>query len=168
MTIAMDPPGILAAGNVRLWWVTSLAAAAQPTAADLAAGVELSLAAYDFRPVTEQPRSQYALWLGGAVEQLQPPRYTINDIEYDYQPQLLTDPGYPYGQLVPDTEGWLVERRGLAGNVGLASGQVVDMYPVTLGHRHRVPVDPSADGEMLRVRQPVAVRGQALLDVTLT
>lgn len=167
MTIAMDPPGILAAGNVRLWWVTGLANPTQPTAAAIAAATDISLGVYNFAPSAAQPRTTDELHCGGTVEYLDSPRYTISDIEYDYQPQALANPNYPYGQLAPGAEGWLVERRGLGVGIAPIAGQIVDVYPVTLGVRARVPVDPSADGEMLRVRQPVAVRGQVLLDVIL-
>lgn len=167
MSTPMDGPGLSAAGSVRLWWVTALANLTRPSAAELLSGTELSLALYDFTPTQEQPRETYQLWLGGTVDHFQPPRHTISDVEYDYDPQLLTDPAYPYGLLTPGAAGWLVERRGLPLSTAPAAGQLVDVYPATLGARARIPVDPSVDGEMLRCRQPVAIRGAVLQEVQL-
>ena len=164
MTVQLDPQGVQAAGNVRLWWAPALTDPARPTTAELAAGLDLTLIVYDFRPDAVQPRTTAALWLGGHAEYLQPARHSITDLEYDYDPQQTGSTGYGYARLTPGVDGWLVERRGLPAAHPALAGQTVDVYPVTLGARMRAP----ADEGLLRVRQPVAVRDQPHLDVTLT
>ena len=168
MSPAMDPVGVTAAGNVRLWWVPTLSNPAVPTATEINAGTELSLALYDFIPAMSQARGSYQLLCSTQVQEgLLQAQYTISDIEYDYDPQLIASAGYPYAALTVGALGYIVERRGLPVATALVATQVVDVYPAQLGRRVRIPVDPSTDGEKLRVRQPVAVRAEVILDVVV-
>lgn len=171
MSIApLDPPGIDAAGMSKLAFVPAIADPSAPTAAEIKAGTDLSCALYNFVPSTEQntvTRTKYCY--KQAAESLGRATTTIEAIEYDYNPQNLEDPDYAYyTALEPGTSGYIVDRRGLdARTDDWAAEQLVDVYPVTLGARGRVAVDANAEGEKLRTRQSIAVRGEPLLDVAI-
>lgn len=165
-----DPPGIDAAGNSKLVFVKALENPKAPTVAELKAGTDLSCALYGFTTSTEQStttRTKYCY--KQAAESLGRAKTTIEAFEYDYNPQNISDASYGYyAALAPGATGWIVDRRGLdAKTVDWAADQIVDIYPVTLGARGRIAVNPEAEGEKLRTRQSVAVSGEPMLDVTV-
>lgn len=169
-TAPLDPPGVDAAGNSKLVFVKALADVSAPKVAEIKAGVDISCALYGFSPTFDQSTvSRMKYCSRQASESLGRVTVTIDDIEYDYNPQNASDSGYAYyASLVPGTTGWIIDRRGLdAKTVDWAADQLVDIYPVTLGARGRVAVDPSAEGEKLRTTQKVAVTGDVRYDVAV-
>lgn len=169
MTIAMDPPGILAAGNVRLWWVASLTNPTSPAVAELAAGCDLTFELYELRPALDEDQFDDSP-ICGASTCTDTGRTTLSlgTVEYDYNPQNPTDPQFPaYSMLLPGGTGWLVERRGLPAATAAATGQWVDVYPARTGARGRVPID-GEDGAALRVSQRLHPHGAPLYDRQLS
>lgn len=169
-TFPLDPPGIDAAGNSKIVFVQALADPSAPTVAELAAGTDLSCALYRFVPTGDQTtvsRAKYCY--KQAVETFGRETWAIEAIEYDYDPQNLTAPEYAYyAALQPGISGYIVDRRGLdARTEDWAAAQIVDVYPVRLGIRDRLPIDPTAEGETLRTRQRIAVVGDVLQDVSV-
>lgn len=167
----LDPPGIDAAGMSKVVFVPALADATKPTVAEIKAGTDLSCAIYGFSPSTDQGTTTRAKYCyKQAVESLGRAKTTIEAIEYDYNPQNLDDPDYAYyAALEPGTHGFIIDRRGLdAKTAAWEADQIVDVYPVTLGARGRVAISPEAEGEKLRTRQSIAVRGEVMLDVKIT
>ena len=69
--------------------------------------------------------------------------------------------------MAPGTQGYLVDRRGLLPSVAPAGAQIVDVYPIVLGARQRVKIDPTAGGESLRVTQKVFLLSDQAFDVAL-
>lgn len=171
MSIApLDPPGIDAAGNVKVWFVPAIADPTKPTVAEIEAGADLSCALYAFVPTLEQPtspRSKYCY--RQPAQALGRPDYGIEAIEYDYDPQAPDNADYAYyADLEPGTRGFIVERRGLDSKQDLAADDLVDIYPAELGSRGRVAVDAtSTDTQKLRSRQIVAVVGDVLQDIAV-
>lgn len=167
----LDPPGIDAAGMSKVVFVPALADASAPTVAEIKAGTDLSCAIYAFNASTEQGTVRLAKYCyKQAVEALGRATTSIEAIEYDYHPQKLDDPDYAYyTALEPGTHGFIIDRRGLdAKTAAWEADQLVDVYPVTLGARSRVAINPEAEGEKLRTRQSIAVRGETLLDVKIS
>ena len=169
MSTPMDPPGILAAGSVRLWWVPSITNAAHPTVAELNAGCDLTFELYELRPALEEEQFDDTPICGTST-------YTdtgrtsmgLGVIEYDHNPQNPTDHQFPaYSMLLPGATGWLVERRGLPAATDAATGQWVDVYPARAGSRSRVPID-GEDGATLRVSQRLHPHGAPLYDRQLS
>ncbi len=171
MSIApLDPPGIDAAGMSRIVFVQALSDPTAPTTTEIKAGTDLSCALYGFSPTVDQgtvTRTKYCY--KQSAESLGRANVTIEAIEYDYNPQDPEDEDYAYySALEPGTHGYIVDRRGLdARTADWEAEQIVDIYPATLGARGRVAIDPTAEGEKLRTRQAIAVRGEALMDVTI-
>lgn len=172
MSIApLDPPGIDAAGNAKIWFVPAIADTSKPTVAEIEAGVDLSCALYTFVPTLEQPtnpRSKYCY--KQPAQSLGRPNYGIEAIEYDYAPQDPDNADYAYyAELETNLHGFVVERRGLDARVEeIEADELVDIYPVQLGARGRVAIDPtSTDNQKLRTRQIVAVTGDVKLDVVV-
>lgn len=166
----LDPPGIDAAGRGGVWFVPAIADINAPTVAEITAGVNLSCALYGFNPGGEQ--SSVNRWKYCYTETVQTPgrtSRTISEIQYDYDPQKPAEAtgGYAYyASLVPGTHGFIVDRRGLTRDVAIAAGQIVDVYPVTLGDRFRVEITEE-EGAKLRTRQTPYVVGEAALDVAV-
>ena len=156
MSVApLDPPGIDAAGNSRIVFVKALANPSAPTVAEIKAGTDISCAIYSFVPTFEQSTVERTKYCSKqARETLGRTKVSIEDLEYDYHPQKPDDTAYGYyTQLTSGTQGWLIDRRGLdAKTEDWAADQLVDVYPVTVGARGRVALDPNAEGEKFRVR----------------
>ena len=114
-TSPFDPPGIDAAGNSKIVFVKAIADLSAPKLAEIKAGTDLSCALYSFEPSTEQStvtRTKYCY--KQATESLGRATTKIEAVEYDYNPQNLTDAAYVYySVLAPGTTGWIIDRRGL-------------------------------------------------------
>ncbi|GAA2183378.1 hypothetical protein GCM10009785_26710 [Brooklawnia cerclae] len=167
--IPVDPPGISARGKGTVLFVPSIANLSAPTVAEISAGLNLSCAIYAFNVTpTQNAVSKAKYCYATEVQRAGTPSYAIDAIVYDYDPQNLDagDYGY-YAELAPGTNGYLIDRRGLTRDVAAAAGQNVDIYPVELGIQGRVAIDPTADGETLRVTQGVFVIGDPAIDTVI-
>lgn len=159
-----DPPGINAAGEGTLLWVPAIEDINAPTAEEINAGINLSCVVYGFSVDATQNRVERVKYCSKTVtEQLGQARWTIDDIEYDYDPQSPDDGDYGhYGELTPGLLGFLVDRRGLEPTEAVESGQFVNVFAAELGVQIPLAIDARNEGEKHRVRQPVAVRGSAI------
>lgn len=175
MSVApLDPAGIDAHGNGSVWFVPTIADPEAPTAAEINAGVNLSCALYGFNPSLSfatggTTRRKYC-----AKRQAQDsgdPQYSIEAIEYDYDPQDPSSVDYAYyAQLEPGTVGFIVDRRGIDAKEepDVASGEYVDIYPVRLRERVRVAIDPNAtEAATLTTQQYIDVIGEVRYDVAV-
>ena len=73
-----------------------------------------------------------------------------------------------YAALEPGTTGWIIDRRGVGSKEDVEVGQIVDVWPVKLGARVRLDIDPTnTDGESLRTQQGLSVIGEVLFDVPI-
>lgn len=173
MTVtAVDLPGIIARGKGTVLFVPAIANIMAPKLTELnaASALNLSCLLYGFAPGVDQASvAKVRYCYETEVEQPGVAKYTIPDITYDYDPQAITsaDPYKHYAAMAPGTLGYLVDRRGFGKDQALAVGQIVDVYPVILGVRKREAIDPTAEGETLRVTQKVFVRADPALDVAL-
>lgn len=169
MSVPHDPQPVTAAGNVRLWWVATLANPSSPTVTELAAGCDLTYELYELRPVLDEEQFDDSPICGSSTSS-GTGRTTLNLglIEYDYNPQNPSDPLFrAYLMLPSGGTGWLVERRGLPAATAATAGQWVDVYPALAGSRSRIPID-GEDGAALRVSQRLHSSGAPLYDRQLS
>lgn len=96
--------------------------------------------------------------------------YSFNDLEYVYEPQDAAGTSVTnkaYNNLTPLTNGFLILRNGIVADTALAAGQVVDVFPITLGPQIRKSPDGSNPAEKLKITQSVIVGQGVLFDQVL-
>lgn len=167
----IDLPGLDARGKGTVLFVPAIAAITAPKVTELTAATALNMSCilYEFEVTLDQSAVEKPKYCSVTMP-TRPgtAKYTISDITYDYDPQAITSGPYKhYATLAPGTQGYLVDRRGLLPSVAPAVAQIVDVYPIVLGARQRVKIDPIAEGESLRVAQKVFLLSDPAFDVTL-
>ena len=165
-----NPPGIDAAGMGAVYFVPALTNPAAPTVTELSAGTALQCDLHGWPTTVDQPTSSKARYCDAQPRQrLGRPQYSAGPIVYDYDPQTLTGGEYThYAALEPGTTGWIIDRRGVGSKEDVEVGQIVDVWPVKLGARVRLDIDPTnTDGESLRTQQGLSVIGEVLFDVPI-
>lgn len=163
-----DAPGIDTAGRVKTWFVPSIEDPTAPTIAEIQAGVEITCALYSLNETLDQPTTTRAKRCYTQPSQaLGRASYSLDPIEYDYDPQAPESADYAYAELEPGQTGFIVDRLGLDKEDALASGQIVKLIHAELGNRADVAIDPtSTDPQKFRVTQVVAVK-QVYRDVAI-
>lgn len=169
MTVGF-PEGVLAQGNGGLWFVPSIADLALPKVTEVSAGFVLSCAITTFSPTGDQGTSTDPRYC--STQQFEIPgrnTVSIDPLEYVYDPQEPdNDAEYKYYvELTEGRKGFAVNRLGLAYDLPLAASQYVNIYPVIVGAKNDVPIDPSAEGSKLKIRQKLFVSGPVKRDVAL-
>ena len=100
-------------------------------------------------------------------------KYSLNDLEYVWEPQDLTHNSVTnkafnlLGPRTGGTTGFLIVRYGILQDTALAAGQKVDKLPVTLGPQLPKQVDGSNPAEKLKITQSVAIGQGTQFGVTL-
>ena len=173
MTISIiDLPGIDARGKGTVIYVPAIANLLSPKVSELTAAVAVNLSSilYTFNVTGEQSTVDRTKYCSTSIGQsLGAAKYKVDPMVYDYDPQNIEAAdtyGY-YAKLTPLSVGYLVDRRGLLRNVAPTAGQLIDIYPVQLGVQSRVAIDPTAEGEKLRISQAVAVISDPVFDIAL-
>jgi len=156
MSVATFPLGISARGNGALWYLPTVA---NPdtgvTVAEFTAGLNLSCAIAGFAPSSEQStvtRTRYCSRAGYEI----PGTVTtsIPAIEYVYDPQEPDSDEYEwYSVLAQGVTGYFANRLGMAFEDAVTAGQYVDLYQIQAGVQNRVAIDPTAEGDELRISQ---------------
>lgn len=181
MTVTF-PDGVEGEGNVKVAFLLALANPAAPSVAAFATAVDLScyITGDGFQPGGEQVTntdrrlcSRQVFSVPGAIT------YTIEEVTYVYDPQDPSDAGgenEAYATLAPGTKGFLAVRWGVPYEDAWATGDIVDIFPVTMGAQFKnAPVSASGGGggggdggtTKLTVRQTPFVSGPANLDVAM-
>ena len=96
--------------------------------------------------------------------------FSLNDLEYVWEPQdaaHTSTTNKAYNALAPNTSGFLIVRQGILADTALASGQIVDVFPVTLGPRIRKSPEGNNPAEKFKISQPVIVGQGVLFDQVL-
>lgn len=135
--------GVKAQGNIKLNWVTTIAAPTTAvTVAEINAGVDIScyMMADGWAPSIDSNRGNTPARLCTTIqfEQFGNTTYSIGDIKYSWQPQAaaLSSGLAAWEALVPGTSGYFVERQGTAATtVAWATTQYVTIWPSILGQR---------------------------------
>lgn len=169
MTVVF-PDGVLAQGNGGLWFVPSIANVLLPKVTEVAAGFVLSCAISGFSPSGDQGTSTDPRYC--STQQFEIPgrnQVSIDPLEYVYDPQNPDDVDtYEYYvELTEGRKGFAVNRLGLPYDQVLAVGDFVNIYPVIVGAKNDVPIDPTAEGSKIKIRQKLFVSGPVQRDVAL-
>lgn len=135
--------GVKAQGNLKLNWVTTIAAPTTAvTVAEINAGVDVScyFMADGWAPAVDVSRGTSPARLCTTIqfEQFGNSVFSLGDLRYSWQPQAaaLASGVAAYEALVPGTSGYFVERQGLnATTSAWATTQFANIWPVTLGNR---------------------------------
>lgn len=164
------PQGVPSNGMVRVDFAPegTFADRANPTLAELNSPtvVHVTCHVFPFAPQGSVTRTEKRRMCSvQAYEILGATAYTIEDITYVYDvqdPESVTNEAY--AAMVPGTTGDLVFRWGVAVGEDHVADELLDLFPVRLGPQNKMP--PEADDELI-VSQPVAVVGNAIVDVAL-
>jgi hypothetical protein len=96
--------------------------------------------------------------------------FSLNDLEYVWEPQDAdsdSTTNKAYNALTPNTSGFLIVRQGILAETALAAGQIVDVFPVTLGPQIRKSPEGNNPAEKFKITQPVIVGQGVLFDQVL-
>ncbi len=168
------PPAIPSDGTVALWWVPTLADPSAPSVAEVTGIGAVALECYlkstftaNAEAETVEDRRMCSKQVFGTPGTV---THTIEEILAVYDPQDPTgsdDLNKAYGALVPGAKGFLVARWGIdLDGVGAApaAGQFVDVYPVTIATRRKMP--PEQNSQLQFGARPV-ITGPVVQDVAL-
>lgn len=123
-------------------WAPAVANIAAPTTTEINAGLRIStnmLSATGFAPATA------GVAISGIEDDFDvsvPGRRSFADMTMQFRRQPGTDT--VYNTLVPDATGYLIRRRSIDVNTAYASGQKVEVYPVTVGEPSVVDFEPNS------------------------
>lgn len=153
------PAGQASDGNGLVVWVPTLADPEAPSTTELNAGTKItySLVGDGFRHTPTENRitvQRYTL-----KQQLSLPGTRTDELELQYVSGSPADT-----TLTPGTNGYLVQRLGVANGTAWANGQIVDVFPVTCGLQRKVA--PAPDTELAKV-QTMHIRAAVLDDVVV-
>lgn len=139
---------LISDGNVKVAWVTSIANIAAPTAAELTAGndwtTRLTPDGLKTDPTTADVNTSS---LGSTFDTNVPGRKSYN-CEITFKRGSTPTDDQPYNTLFYGVSGYLVVRRGTAFATAFATGDRVEVYPVTAKEPQNVA--PTAN-EILKV-----------------
>lgn len=163
------PIGIAAQGNGALWWLPAILVQAAPTAAEFAAGINVSCAIDGFNPATEQGTTAISRYCSTQAYET-PGRVAVTGptIQFVYDPQDPAAPEYEWkSTIVEGTVGFLVNRLGISAQTDAAATQVVNVYPTVAGPQPPVPLDPTAEGAEIRYAQRFFITGPVTYDAVI-
>ena len=169
------PTGVKAQGAIKVAFVPTIAGAA-PTVAEVTAvgALDLScfLTAEGWSPSVDTAKGNppRRLCTTKQYEQFGSTTYSLADLSYVVNPQgaAASNGLLAYEKLTPGTSGYFVARYGLnSRTVDFASGQFVEVWPVTLGERLIIG-DPSDEFSEFMVQQSVIVTADRTERVALT
>lgn len=168
MTVSF-PDGVATAGNEAVWFVPAIKDVTKPAITELTAGHPLQCAITTFSTGADQGTvedvrlcSTETYGSPGSIS------YKVDPLEYVYDPQKPEDVakyGY-YAAMKPNTPGFMVDRRGIPHGTPFKAGDVVDIYPITMGAQTRVPVEGGdKGGGKFKTRQQMFISGPVQYDV---
>ncbi len=165
----VDPVGIAAAGRATVLWVPAIADPSAPTLAEIQAGLNIGCTIDNWGPsVSQDTVSKRKYCDKFASERLGTAKYSVDPIEYEYDPQDPTNSTdfAAYSTLKPGTVGYFLDRRNVDAKADVVTGQIVDVYSVELGEQGRKALS-GEEGETFMVQQQVAFIGDPAFDVAV-
>jgi hypothetical protein len=168
MTVSF-PLGISARGSGAVWFLPAIVAPGAPKVAEFTAGINLSCAISGFAPTAEQGTVNKTRYCSrGTFEVPGTVTNTGPTLEYVYDPQEPDSTEYEwFSTLVRGTTGFLVNRLGMDFEDVVAAAQYVNVYPAEAGVQVPVPIDPTADGDELRISQRFFITGDVYYSVAV-
>lgn len=173
MTVVI-PNSIVAQGNVKVAFVPAIANTSTPTVVEMTATGAVDVSCYlmpDWGGVTadQNKGSDRRFCSTQAFERLGIISRSVADLVYTYLPQTVgTDTANSaYTKLATGTNGFLVIRYGKSVGSAFATGDKVDILPVTLGAQTKA-VSGSDEFAPLTVTQGVGATGLLVQDAVLS
>jgi hypothetical protein len=171
MTAPVRPNGVQAFGKEKWAYTPTIASTSLiPTTAEAtsASGIDLSgyLYADGFDGVTAEPTRNTAprrLADTQVYDTLGTTSFGVSDLNYAFDPQAaaLSNGKKAYEKLPEGTSGYLIRRLGIDRNTDFATGQFVDVIPVTFGPQTVVKTGTDESAEVA-IRQAVRSEWRAL------
>jgi len=168
------PPGVDANGRRNAIFVPtdtlSVAVLTGPTAVELMC--YLTKGSFGVSSDTERGTDERECTLV-AAEVMGNTKYSMNDLEYVWEPQDTTANSPTnkalnlLGPRTGGTTGFIIVRYGITQDSALAAGQLVDKLPVTLGPQLPKSVDGNNPAEKLKITQAVTIGQGAQFSVPL-
>lgn len=170
MTVTI-PTSVTAEGNVKVVYVPVIAGAA-PTAAELAAGTDVScylMPDWDGPSANQNTGDDRRFCSKQTFDRLGRVKWTISDLSYTYDPQGTgaSAPNKVYTALATGNTGNLVVAYGINPAVAIIATKKVDVFPVTCGQQFK-KARGSDEFAPLTVMQTLAVVGTPTLDAVVT
>lgn len=163
MALEPTPPGVASDGNGLVVFCSAIADPSAPTAAELTAGEAITYSitgdGYNHE-VTENTVTTNRLTL---KQQLEVAGTVQDTVEVTYA-ATYTASDVARTELAPNTEGFIVERWGVANEVAFAASQIVTVIPVKAGVQRSNA--PSSNTE-LTMSQKLFVTGPVQRNVTV-
>lgn len=159
------PASVVADGNIKIAFASTLTAAT-PTAAQAIAAVDVS---FYMTPDGWKPNYDEAEIVDDRLADTQTfqnrgrVKKTLDKIRYIYNPNSAPD-NVAYTTLPKGTTGYFIVRLGIDANTAFAAGQKIDVWPVVVGERLKEP--PEANS-VLHVSQSVFVTNTVGEDLVL-
>lgn len=164
------PPGFVADASLRVWFVTTLANVTAPSlATEINAGTTVDATCYftnGFTPdATAATITDDRLCLKVVLEDKGTTTWTMTDLNYIYDVQNAASVSNKlYAALPEGATGYFVARYGLDVDTAAAAGQKVDVIPVKLGPKVKLPPTRNTKGQ---VKQKPFVTGPVQQDVVV-
>lgn len=165
------PAAISSDGYVNVQWVTTIANTSAPVAAtEVNAASSLALTCYmknHFAPKTTiEEVEDWRACLRSVLTTPGTSKVSIDPVEIVYDVQNPTGvPNKAYAALAPTTQGYLVLRYGTDVDTALAAADKVDVFPVTVGTRDKLPPERNSQ---LKAQVTFFIRDVVKYDVALT
>ena len=164
MAAPIRPAGTKTLGSENWLWVPTIADLSAPTKAELTAASALDVTCYFYtstaRPSVNQNRSQPPARICDTqqYEELGLAQWTGGDLHYAIDPQATagSDGKKAYEALAEASDGFLVNRMGIAKDTAVDTGQFVIAYPASTGV---AVITPEGDGESA---EAAVVQGYAI------
>jgi hypothetical protein len=135
---------IPADGNIRAYWVTSIASQNAPTATELNAGIDLTstITADGLMGLQPDTADIDVSSLASTFNAVDNGRVSFSGTKLRLKKQTSTDT--IFNTLTKGTAGFLVVRRSVAQATAWASAQGVEVYPAKCGETARVDFEPNS------------------------
>lgn len=155
---------LISDGNTKVAWATSIASIGAPTAAELTAASDwtqrITPDGLKVDPTTADVNTSS---LASTFDTNQPGR-TGYVCELTFKRGSTPQEDQPYTTLIKNTSGFLVIRRGTAFTTAFATGDKVEVYPVTAGEAQNIA--PAAN-EVLKFMSPLKVTSDPATHATV-
>lgn len=157
-------------GYFKLQWVTTIADVTAPKAAtEIKAASSLELTCYLKEPwgasTTVEQVEDWRACLRTVLATPGSSKTELQDIVITHKVQVPADvANKAYAALAPSTQGYLVARYGLDVDTDWAAAQIVDVFPVTVASRDKLPIERNSQ---LKAKVTVMLRDTAQYDKTV-
>jgi hypothetical protein len=154
-------------GYFRLWWVTTIADVTAPkVATEILAASSLDLTCYLKEPwgasTTVETVEDWRACLRTVLASPGTSKTDLQDLIVTHKVQVPADvANKAYAALAPGTQGYLVARYGIDVDTAPAAAQIVDVFPVTVATRDKLPIERNSQ---LKAKVTVMLRDVAQYD----